>query len=158
LKQLFLAAIVAAFAGWGTPASADDAERMRLAREIMATRSDEAEMQYFDASLPYYMNAIEQSLNISDRERERLPDMLREEYRATLAPAREHSAATYARIFTEAELRQILDFYKSDAGRKFLERQTEIQQDGIDLQELINTSVLQGAAERLISARQSNEF
>ncbi len=53
MKQLFLAAIVAAFAGWGTPASADDAERMRLAREIIATRSDEADMQYFDGSLPY---------------------------------------------------------------------------------------------------------
>lgn len=144
--------------GAAAPAYADEAERMALARQIINTRSEEAEMQFFEASLPYYMAAMEQALNLTEREREMLPEMLREAYRAALGPSREHSAQTYARIFTEAELREIVDFYESAAGRKFLERQTELQQDGIDLQQVMNAAVLQNTAERLLEARRTHEF
>lgn len=158
MKRVGLAVLAYVAAVSAPPAFADEAERMALARQIIGMRSEEAEMQYFEASLPFYMNAIEQMLNITDLERERLPGMLREEYRRALGPSREHSAATYARIFTDVELRQILDFYESDAGRKFLDRQTELQQDGIDLQTVMNAAILQGATERLLAARSSHDF
>lgn len=158
MKKLVLVCLALLSMGAASPVHADEAERLALARQLIATRSEEAEMQFFDASLPYYMNAMEQALNLSERERERLPDMLREEYRAALGPSREHSANTYARIFTEQELREILAFYESSAGRKFIERQTEIQQDGIDLQTVMNAAVLQNTAERLIESRSTHEF
>lgn len=158
MKQLVLACLALLAMGAVSPVHADEAERLALARQIINTRSEEAEMQFFDASLPYYMNAMEQALNLSERERERLPVMLREEYQAALGPSREHSANTYARIFTEQELREILAFYESAAGRKFIERQTEIQQDGIDLQTVMNAAVLQNTAERIVESRSTHEF
>lgn len=158
MKQLVLVCLALLAMGAASPAYADEAERLALARQLIATRSQEAEMQFFDASLPYYMNAMEQALNLSESERERLPEMLREEYRAALGPSREHSANTYARIFTEQELREILAFYESSAGRKFIARQAEIQQDGIDLQTVMNAAVLQNTAERLIESRSTHEF
>jgi len=158
MKHFILAGLVFLAMGAAAPAYADEAERMVLARQIIAMRSEEAEMQFFEASLPYYMQAMEQALNITERERDQLPGMLRDSYRQALGPSREHAAQTYARIFTEAELREILDFYESSAGRKFLERQTEIQQDGIDLQQVMNVAVLQNTAEQILRARETLEF
>ena len=158
MKHLILAGLALVATAAAQPAVADEAERLALARQIIATRSEEAEMQFFEASLPYYLSAMEQALNLTERERERLPEMLRDEYRAALGPSREHSAETYARIFTEEELREIVAFYNSSAGHKFLERQTEIQQDGIELQRVMNAAILQNTAERLMEARQTHEF
>lgn len=158
MKQFILAGLALAAMGAVAPAYADEAARMALARQIIGQRSEEAEMQFFDASLPYYMSAMEQAMNLTEQERERLPEMLREEYRAALGPSREHSAQTYARIFTEDELREIVAFYESSAGRKFLERQTELQEHGIELQRVMNAAVLQNTAERLMQARQTHEF
>lgn len=131
---------------------------MELARQIIATRSMDSEMQFFDATLPYYMQALEQAFTMTDLEREALPQILREEYLEALVIAREHGAETYARIFTEAELRQILAFYESDAGRRFLANQVEIGQDNILVQQAMNAAVLQHAAERLLSGRGSQPF
>lgn len=156
--KYFMIAALAFIAMAASPAFADEAERMALARHIIATRSEAAEMQFFEASLPYYMGALEQTLNLTEREREALPGLLREEYRAALTFSRERSAQTYARIFTEDELREIVAFHQSNAGRKFLERQTEIQRDGIELQRVMNAAVLQNTAQRLLDARQTQEF
>jgi hypothetical protein len=140
------------------PAFADEAERLALARQIIATRSDEAELQFFEATLPYYLYNLEQATALTEAERARLPDMLREEYLEALELSREHSAATFARIFTEAELREILDFYKSDAGRRFLANQTELQEDSLALQQAMNIAVMEGALERLLESRTAQHF
>ncbi len=153
---LALVALIAPM--FATPAFADEAERLELARRFVATRSDETEMQFFDATLPYYMSAMEQSLNVTDVERERLPDVLREEYRRALVTAREHTAQTYARIFTEDELRELVAFYETGVGRSYLEHQGEIQQDSIDLQRAMNAAVLQSAAERVLDGRNAQHF
>jgi hypothetical protein len=158
MKHLILAGLALVAMGAGAPAYADEAERLALARQIVATRSEAAEMQFFEASLPYYMATMEQALNLTEQERERLPAMLREEYRAALIPSRERSAQTYVRIFTEEDLREVVAFYQSSAGRKFLDRQTEIQQDSIELQRVMNAAVLQNTAERLMEGRQTHEF
>lgn len=158
MKHLILAGLALFAIGAAQPAFADEAERLALARQIIATRSEAAEMQFFEASLPYYLSSLEQALNLTEQERGRLPELLREEYRAALIPQRERAAQTYVRIFTEEELREIVGFYQSNAGRKFLERQTELQQDNIDLQRVMNAAVLQNTAERLLEARGTREF
>jgi hypothetical protein len=158
MKYALLAILVALAPAFSAPAFADEDERMALARQVIATRSDEAEMQFFEATLPYYLSSIEQTVNMTDVERDGLPALLREEYVAALGPAREHAAATYARIFSEEELRELVAFYHSGVGRKFLERQTEIQQDGINLQRVMNAAVLQNALERMLRARTAEHF
>lgn len=144
--------------GGAGEARADEAERLGLARQIMALRSAEAEERYFQALLPYYMQSIAQSMSLTEGDRARLPDVLREEYQRAQVTAREHSAATYARIFTEEELRQILAFYESAAGRRFLASQVELSDDGINLQQAVNIAVLSAVAERLLAAREGRQF
>ena len=158
MKYVLLAVLLVVAPAFSTPAFADEAERMALARQVIATRSDEAEMQFFEATLPYYLSVVEQTAGMTEAERDRLPDLLREEYVAALGPAREHAAATYARILTEEELRELVAFYYSGVGRKFLERQTEIQRDGIDLQRVMNAAVLQNTLERMLQARNAEHF
>lgn len=138
------------------PAAADD--RLALATAIVATVSDEVEMQYFDASLPFYMNAIQQSVRLTEAEQERITQLLREEYVAALAIGRRHRAETYARIFTESDLRDILDFYNSGAGRRFLEAEPQITDDNIQLQNAMNAAVMENAVQRLLEERGQGHF
>ncbi|MCX7360219.1 MAG: DUF2059 domain-containing protein [Alphaproteobacteria bacterium] len=158
MRYALLACLALVAPMFAAPAFAGDVERLELARRFVATRSEATEMRFFDATLPYYLSAIEQTVNITDLERARLPDLLREEYRAALVTAREHTAETYARLFTEDELRELVGFYESGVGRRYLEHQGEIQQDSIDLQRAMNAAVLQNAAERMLEERGAQHF
>lgn len=140
------------------PARADDAHRLAMARELVATRSHAAEMQYFDAILPFYTAQIEQAARLTDVEREQLPQVLREEYEAALLTAHEHAAQTYARLFSEAELQDVLDFYESATGRHFIASETELSRDSINMQQAMNVAVMQGAVERVLAARNPGQF
>jgi hypothetical protein len=158
MKRVFLASLTLATLSFSAPAFADEAERLALARRIISTRQEDVEMQFFDATLPYYMAAIEQTVNITEAERDRMPDVLREEYRAALLTAREHTVLFYARIFAEEDLRSIAAFWESAAGRSFIAHEAEIQQDNIDLQNAMNAAVLQNALERTLEARNAQHF
>lgn len=158
MVRIFGAALMLAGLSFSSPAFADEAERLDLARRIVATRSEDVEMQFFDATLPYYMAAVEQSASFSEAERERMPDLLREEYRAALIMAREHTAVLYARIFTEEDLRGIAAFWESRAGRSYIAHESEIQQDNIDMQNAMNSAVLQNAMQRTLEMRGADHF
>ncbi|MES1201137.1 MAG: DUF2059 domain-containing protein [Pseudomonadota bacterium] len=143
-----------AFLVSAAPAHADEAERVALARQIYEiTHTDSREMQFLDATLPFYMRAIDEAMHLTEGERTLAPDMLRQEYRATIPLVRDHVAQTYARLFTEEQLHQILDFYESDAGKAFLAHQTELTQDSITLQNVQNDRVVQEAARHLMERR-----
>ena len=134
--------------------SADHDARLILARQIIALRSDEAsEMTTFRAKLPYFTASIEAAMHLSDAERSALPDMLEAAYRAVRTPVHEHVAATYARIFTLAQLQQIQAFYQSDAGQAYLTHQQELTSEGISLQRLGDAAVIASVTHNLEDAR-----
>ena len=156
LGLLLLLAPAEAQAPTQSPAPAqagDDAVRLDLARQIVATRSEAGDMRVFQANLPFFMAQIGAVAHLSDGERALLPQKLEQEYRSQLPRVREHRAATYARLFSTEELRQVLAFYSSEAGRTFLAHQEEVTQDGIDLQHALNAAVLTNVAQWLADER-----
>lgn len=135
---------------------ADHDARLAIARQIITLRSDDAsDMTLFQAKLPYFTASIVAATRLSDAERAALPDMLQQAYRAVRVPAREQVATTYARIFTLAQLQQLLAFYQSDAGHAFLTHQQELTTEGISLQRLTDAAVLSSVMHSLEDARRT---
>jgi hypothetical protein len=129
--------------------SDDAAVRLDLARQIVALRSQGSEMQLFHAKLPWFRAAMQANVRMTDAQREALPRILEEQYRAAMVPAHENIAATYARIFTAAQLRDVLAFNTSETGRAWLSHQDEITETSLGLQRVVDMAVLAGAAQQL---------
>lgn len=135
---------------------ADQTARLALARQIIALRADDAsDMTLFRAKLPYFTASIAGATRLSDAERAALPEMLEQAYRAVRVPAREQVATTYARIFTLAQLQELLAFYRSSAGQAFLAHQQELTSEGISLQRLTDAAVLSSVMHSLEDQRRT---
>lgn len=151
-----LAMFVLASTGALAQDDVDHDARLALARQIITLRSDDAsDMTLFQAKLPYFTASIAGATRLSDAERAELPDMLQQAYRAVRVPAREQVATTYARIFTLAQLQQLLAFYQSDAGQAYLTHQQELTTEGINLQRLTDAAVLSSVMHSLEDARRT---
>jgi len=156
---LVVAAVLALFASPSvaeTPATAqaaapseEAAVRLDLARQIVALRSQGSEMQLFRAKLPWFRAAMQANVRMTGAQREALPRILEEQFRAAMIPARENIAATYARIFTAAQLRDVLAFNTSETGRAWLSHQDEITEASLSLQRIVDLAVLAGATQQL---------
>lgn len=156
MRAWILIVVIAVALGFFTPAradNADDAVRLDLARQIEATRSDESYMQIFRATLPYYMSSMDNVMHLSDAERQALPQRLEREYQADLPRVREHRAALLAQTFTTDQLRALLAFDTSDAGRAFIAHQEEMSQDSISMQHALNAAVLSNVAQQIQNQR-----
>jgi hypothetical protein len=127
----------------------DAAVRLDLARQIVALRSQGSEMQLFRAKLPWFRAAMQANVRMNDAQRAALPRILEEQFRAAMIPARENIAATYARIFTAAQLRDVLAFNTSETGRVWLSHQDEITEASLGLQRVVDLAVLAGATQQL---------
>ena len=131
------------------PPNDDAAVRLGLARQIVALRSQGSEMQLFRAKLPWFRAAMQANVRMTDAQREALPRILEEQFRAAMIPAHENIAATYARIFTAAQLRDVLAFNTSETGRAWLSHQDEITEASLGLQRVVDLAVLAGATQQL---------
>ncbi|MBI3439664.1 MAG: DUF2059 domain-containing protein [Proteobacteria bacterium] len=129
--------------------SGDAGVRLDLARQIVALRSQSSEMQLFRAKLPWFTAAMQANVRMNDAQRAALPRILEEQYRAAMAPAHENIAAAYARIFTAAQLRDVLAFNTSDTGRAWLSHQEELTETSLALQRVVDLAVLAGATQQL---------
>src|SRR5262249_26823145 len=132
------------------PQADDDAAvRLDLARQIVALRSQASEMQVFRAKLPWYTGMMQANVRMTDAQRAALPRILEEQYRAAMIPEHENIAANYARLFTSAQLREVLAFNNSETGRAWLAHQDELTQASLNLQRVVDLAVLAGAAQAL---------
>ena len=132
------------------PASRDEAAvRLDLARQIVALRSAGSEMQLFRAKLPWYTAAMRANVRLTDAQREALPRLLEEQFRAAMVPAHENIAAAYARIFTADQLRDVLRFNTSPTGRTWLAHQDELTEVSLNLQRVVDLAVLSGTTQAL---------
>lgn len=134
-----------------SPAAPDDdaAVRLDLARRIVSLRSQGSEMQLFRAKLPWFTAAMQANVRMNDAQRAALPRILEEQWRAAMIPAHENVAAAYARIFTAAQLRDVLAFNTSDTGRAWLSHQEEMTESSLTLQRVVDLAVLAGATQQL---------
>jgi len=151
LRILVLASGVLLAAG---AARADEAERLAMAGQIYDIgHSPAIEMQVFDATLPFYLHALDQTMNLTEAERASMPSVLRQVFLADAPTMRQHAVELYARTFSEAELQGMLDFYRSEAGRAFLAHQSDLNQDYFHMQDALNAHVVSQAAEQLTAQR-----
>jgi hypothetical protein len=100
-------------------------ESLAASRELMAlTRSDQTLDQVISMMLPQISQMLVQSNPEKGPVIESiLSEFLLPEMRKSVPGAIDDIAKLYARTFTEAELRDVIAFYKSPTGQKFIERQ-----------------------------------
>jgi hypothetical protein len=111
----FLAVTDAARAQQPTPAA------LALAKELVVLKGGAA---MFDPLIPGVIQRVKQTLVPTNPQLmgplNQVADQLNKEYLAKRADVINEVAKIYAEHFTEAELKEILAFYKSPAGRKMI--------------------------------------
>jgi hypothetical protein len=129
LKRVSSAAVVIAVLAFSMPANADsNPEALKLAKEIMEVNhaSDRG-----DQIMTVLMKTMTTTLAATNPGKakeveEILNNTLLPELRNSLPDLLEQTAHTYADNFTVDDLKQILAFYRSDIGKKLVDRQPEM--------------------------------
>lgn len=130
------AALTIATASFQANAQEVTPESLAASRELMAlTKSDQALDQVLALITPQIGQMLEQSNpDKGPLIRKMLEELLLPEIRKAVPQAIDDIAAIYARNFTAAELAEVIAFYKTPTGQKFIERQpallTELNQAG----------------------------
>ncbi|WP_162917089.1 DUF2059 domain-containing protein [Dongia deserti] len=130
------AALVIATASFHATAQEVAPESLAASRELMAlTKSDQALDQVFTMMTPQVGQMLEQiNPDKGPLIRKMLEELLLPEMRKSVPEAIDDIAAIYARNFTAAELADVIAFYKTPTGQKFIDRQpallTELNQAG----------------------------
>lgn len=121
LRRALIALLLAAAAPLvsPTPALAQDAEQVQLARDMMVAMKA---ADNFDAVIPTVMNALKPAITAGNPKLQKdwdeiAPTLIRE-FSAMKSGMIEEIAAIYAKAFTKEELRSFVGFYKSPAGEK----------------------------------------
>jgi hypothetical protein len=118
---------VLAFGPVGVAAAQDQATRQALALELARVLIDEQARQGFQEQVTASLlrvvgSTLQQRLNrrLQDVEARTLLEIVNTFVQTTLTPERTHeiAARAYANHFTEPELRALLDFQRSEVGRK----------------------------------------
>jgi uncharacterized protein len=124
---LVTAAAAVAPAARGQSASTSDPEKVRLIRQLIAKAhlTDQA------------LSAIEQQMPAQRASNPRVPevfwDRFLEQARARRGELEEGYVTLYERNFTTPELRELIAFYDSPIGKRFLEVQPTLMREGIAL-------------------------
>ncbi len=112
-------------------AIADDASHTAAAKELLeVTRAAEIIDQVYDSMEGQFDNMAEQlgitedQRPIFDRHMERVFQVMREEMNwEKMEP---YMVSAYAQVYTEQELRELIEFYQSPLGQKFLAKMPEL--------------------------------
>jgi hypothetical protein len=125
---VLLSAVVSSTARGQTPAAASaDSAKLRLIRQLLA------KVRVTDQAL----QAMEQQIPAQRAVNPRVPpefwDRFLEQARARRGELEEGYAALYDRHFSRAEIRELLAFYDTPIGRRFLEVQPVLMREGIAL-------------------------
>jgi len=94
------------------------------AGEMVDTIYDSMQPQF--AAMAEQMGIDESHRPIFDRHMERVMEVLREEFNwEKMEP---HMISAYMQVYSEEELLELVDFYKSPIGQKFLEKMPELME------------------------------
>ncbi|MBB3770077.1 hypothetical protein FHS55_000663 [Angulomicrobium tetraedrale] len=116
----------------GAKAPEPSANQLKLARELLSANG---EASSFDSLIPGIIDQAAGSFVQAN------PDLIRDlrevakslapEYEARRAEITDILARAYASQFSETELNDLLTFYRSAVGRKFVERRQQVLDDGL---------------------------
>ncbi len=124
LKIMFSLALITmlGFAGPPVRAAEPDPEGVKVARQLLeATHAAALGDQIMTQVIKAYSSGLTQVNPGKGKEVEEiLNQILVPEFRAAMPDLMEQTARTYAGNFTVAELKQLLAFYNSEIGRKYI--------------------------------------
>lgn len=120
------------FLGWSS-AIGDESSHEAAARELFEVSDAEAMIDtIYDSMQPQFaamaerMDIDESHRPIFDRHMVRVMDVLREEFNwEKMEP---HMISAYVQVYSEEELLELVDFYKSPIGQKFLKKMPELME------------------------------
>jgi hypothetical protein len=124
MRPSVLIVILAMLAGGAQAQTEARSDKHDLARELIETTGAmNRSVDILDAVLPPLFDIIKRSNpGVSDATLDELKRLALEEYKASLPELIDPIATVYESNYSEDELRQLIDFYKSPLGRKTLEK------------------------------------
>ncbi len=131
-----------------SPLAADPLEKAR--RLVDVSQGEMMTKQILEAITPQIMNlAVRSNPDLSPAQKDKVIDVVSEEFDAAVPDFLESSAQTYAKHFSEDELDDAIAFYESPTGQRFQELLPTIMQESMANGQAIGIRVTQGAVERL---------
>jgi len=130
MRKILLAC---ALFGAVVPAFAQSESHLQAAADLMAAMEVEDSLDQMDDYMDAYMEQMAGSLNLDAAARKKFDEgaeaalaILKEEMSwENLEP---EFSRLYASVYTEAELRELAEFYRSPLGQKFIAKMPELQQ------------------------------
>ncbi len=157
MRQLKCAVILAMALALALPVNADtDTEALKVARQILdATDASDHAHQALMATEKSLSAIIGEANPGKAKEIDELLDgLLAPEFHKDLAELLDVTAQTYVDNFTADELKQILAFYRSDVGKKLVERQPAMMQKQSEIGQARGLAVYANIREKLLKALQ----
>ena len=140
--------LATAFAG-GAKAD-DEADRLRLAREIIVVNQS---IRQVDALLPTVMNALKPTITRGDpnieKDYDEILKLLYKEFEPFKADMAEDFARLYTKTFSKAELEDVLAFYKSPTGQKIVSVTPSLAQAGLAIGQEYGRKIAVPLAEKI---------
>jgi hypothetical protein len=131
-RTILLACALAVLAGPALAQKPPSASAIALAKEIVALKGSAAML---DPMVPGVIERVKfmhmQTNPMLQKPLNEVAVALRKEYAARTAELLNTLAKTYASHFTEAELKQVLAFYKTPAGKKVIAEEPRIFDDSM---------------------------
>jgi len=157
LRRIGMVVLVIAGSIAGLPARAQQVtpESLAASRELMElTNANQSLDQMIMMLAPQLSQLLEQA-NPQQGQlvRQIVDEMVIPELRKSIPEAVDSAATIYARTFTQAELNQVIAFYKTPTGQKFIDRMpglmTELSQAGQEWGQRAAIKALQDLAPKL---------
>ena len=132
------------------PAFAADQARQELADELMRVMDVQGQMEksmeVLKRTLPEQARQTQQAMGVTNASAD-TTDLYQKTLDAIFSgpewqQIQKEMATIYAEVFTEDDLKGIIEFYKSPAGKAFLDKQPEIMQKSMQVNQKMMMSIM----------------
>lgn len=144
MKKLIMAVVLASTATW---AHADDAGKNRNIEELLNLTDAAAMMENMYSQMEVMLQDMGDQMGVSSREQpifdeyySKMMQLMREElnWEKVKGPIK----SIYGEHFTDTEIRDLIDFYKTETGKKTLEKLPVIMQESMAISQQALANVL----------------
>ncbi len=144
MKKLFLAVVLASSAMW---AHADDAGKNRNIEELLNLTDAAAMMENMYSQMEVMLQDMGEQMGVAPKEQpifdeyySKMMQLMREEL--NWDKVKDPIKSIYGAHFTNTEIRDLINFYKTDTGRKTLEKLPVIMQESMAISQQALANVL----------------
>jgi len=136
--KILLGVILLLFVCFNTTVHADDASHRAAIQEMLALSNVDKIMEPMFAQVENIMEQQFYSMNVSEDQKpilkkytQKIIDLMKAEL--SWDKLQNDFVEIYAKVYTEAEIKEIVAFYKSPTGRKVLDKMPQLMQESITI-------------------------